>query len=178
MGADKGLMKIHNRAIISYLLDELKPLGMEFFIVANNPSYQAFGWPVYKDIVPDKGPVGGIYTALSIAKDEVLVLSVDSPFVSIKTIQTIIEQKVKDRINVVFSDEKMYPLLAIYPFSVIEKLGFKLVKNELKLMQFIEETGFHKIVVTLDEAEKINLNSPSDVEQTKRLLNDTNKDLR
>ena len=52
-------------------------------VAADTNRYSALGVPVWADLIPDSGPLGGIYTALvNATSSHTLVVASDMPFVS------------------------------------------------------------------------------------------------
>ncbi|HOZ97171.1 MAG TPA: molybdenum cofactor guanylyltransferase [Niabella sp.] len=162
LGEDKGLKLIQGKSLVAHLLNTLALLNVEVFIVANDERYMAFGPPVVADIISGKGPLGGIYTGLNIAGEDLLVLSVDTPFLSADNIHRVYQQHKSGRLTVAFFGEMMQPLLAVYPYLLKNKLATQLKTDRLKLMQFVEESGYDKISIALTEIEQLNLNTPED----------------
>jgi molybdopterin-guanine dinucleotide biosynthesis protein A len=83
-GADKGLLPLHGRPLIAWVLDRIAPQVDEMLISANRnlEQYREFGFPVLPDAMPDfPGPLAGLQAALEAARNP-LVLSVpcDTPF--------------------------------------------------------------------------------------------------
>jgi molybdopterin-guanine dinucleotide biosynthesis protein A len=59
-------------------------LGTEILLTTNNlEDYRYLGVPLFPDLIPDRGALGGLYTALSAAKNpHVAVVACDMPFVN------------------------------------------------------------------------------------------------
>ena len=76
MGRDKGLVPLKGRPMISYLIDTIVGLDLPVSIISNESGYESFGYPVFPDLVKDKGPLGGILSAFSNTEtDHCLILS-------------------------------------------------------------------------------------------------------
>lgn len=174
MGEDKGLKQLLGKPIISYLLDTLNFLDTEIIIIANNDEYRKFQKPLIPDFIKEKGPLGGIFTALSDAKEDVVIMSADTPFISFKNIISLIEKHQKDKITVVSSAKKHYPLFAIYPFQLIDTIKDNIENGNLKLFQFLEENGFNEIELELSPLEKLNINTKEDLEIAEKYLKNGN----
>ena len=86
MGQDKALMPFQGVPLIQYVLGRLAPLADEIIVTTNNPdAYRFLDVPLYPDIRPDRGALGGLYTALVSAKNDlVAVIACDMPFASIQ----------------------------------------------------------------------------------------------
>lgn len=84
MGRDKALMRFLDTTLIERVISRVAPLGDEVFITTNHPQqYLVLNLPLYPDILPGKGALGGLYTALKVAKNPiVIVVACDMPFVN------------------------------------------------------------------------------------------------
>lgn len=83
-GAPKGLAEVAGRRMIDRVADVLRETCDELLLVANAPTASAWlpGVRVAADVIPDAGSLGGIHAALSHARDAVLVVAWDMPFVT------------------------------------------------------------------------------------------------
>src|SRR5205085_999823 len=83
MRTDKAWLQFGDHCAIELVIKALHPIVDELAIVANSEEYGRLGLPVYADIVKNYGPLGGIYTALTHASnDKVLIVACDLPLVS------------------------------------------------------------------------------------------------
>ncbi len=83
MGSDKALLEVGGRPMIEHIIEQTKGLG-EQIIITNTPErYAHLGLPTFGDVLPDKGALGGLYTAIQVAATPyVLVLACDMPFIN------------------------------------------------------------------------------------------------
>jgi molybdenum cofactor guanylyltransferase len=83
-GHDKGLAALHGRPMVAHVLDRVAGLGSETLVVTNRPEdYNQFGQPLVRDVLPGRGVLGGLYTALHHASQPwVLCLACDMPLVN------------------------------------------------------------------------------------------------
>jgi molybdopterin-guanine dinucleotide biosynthesis protein A len=64
-GKDKVLLPFQGKPLIAHLCGILEPLVREILIVGHpRPEFEALNLRVVEDLLPDAGPLGGIYTAL------------------------------------------------------------------------------------------------------------------
>jgi molybdopterin-guanine dinucleotide biosynthesis protein A len=130
------------------------------------------------DLIPDKGPLGGIYTALSYCRtDRALILSCDSPLIQSKTLGEMIAQS-NGEILVGTLGDRIHPFPGIYPKSLLPQLKQNLKANLLKLQAFILNNP-HKLISldqisTNSELEFANINTPEELLawEKKESLND------
>lgn len=84
MGKDKALVHFLNRPLIQRVIERISPLADELLITTNHPKdYLFLGVPLFGDLLPGKGALGGLYTALSVAGSPLVgVIACDMPFVN------------------------------------------------------------------------------------------------
>ncbi len=84
MGRNKALMSFLGRPLIERIVERMAPIADEIILIANDPaSYRFLGLPLFADIYPEHGALGGLHTALTYASHPlVAVLACDMPFAS------------------------------------------------------------------------------------------------
>ncbi|GAB4433589.1 MAG: hypothetical protein Kow002_21020 [Anaerolineales bacterium] len=118
MGQDKALMPFLGRPLIQRVVDRLTPIADEIIVTTNAPdSYRFLGLPLHSDLIPGRGALGGLYTALSSAKHAtVAVLACDMPFASATLIEAMNRLLVREDADVVIPDSGggLEPMHAVY----------------------------------------------------------------
>lgn len=118
MGQDKALMPFLGRPLIQRVVDRLVPIAHEVIVTTNRPEeYRFLGLPLYPDIIPGRGALGGLYTALASATGEIVaVVACDMPFASATLIEAAIRLLVQEGADVVIPDSGsgLEPLHAVY----------------------------------------------------------------
>ena len=84
MGRDKALVPFMGVTMIEYILEQVIEFGNDTIIITNRPDdYQFLGFPLYPDVIPNWGALGGLYSAIYYASQDVcLVLACDMPFIN------------------------------------------------------------------------------------------------
>ena len=84
-GEDKGLIDLHGKPLLDYIIAGLKPQAGHILVNANRnlDRYRAFGYPVTEDIMGDYfGPLVGIATGMQVCRTPfILTVPCDSPFI-------------------------------------------------------------------------------------------------
>lgn len=173
MGTDKGLVLMNDIPMVERVISAVKKAGLsEIIIVSNNTEYKQFGLPVFPDVIPGKGPLGGIYTGLlksSTVKN--LILSCDVPFINETVLKMLIRNGSKSKVTIIKYENRTHNLIGIYDNSLIKDLGEHLISNKLKVGQFIEAHNpniidFKVFMPDLDEHILSNVNT---MEELKKL---------
>lgn len=144
MGQDKASMILGGKIVIQYVIDNLSFVFDEIFISGNHSNYP-ISKGIIKDVIIQKGPIGGIRSALEFCQEDIFVCSCDMPFVSSDLIKNILQKKIKNKINVVRFGEKIYPVLGIYPFSILNDLKKTIENGNLRMTSFLEQQNAHYI---------------------------------
>lgn len=132
MGEDKGLMLFEGKAMIEHIIKTVEPLVQEIIIIANNKEYHQFGYPVFEDIIKEKGPLAGILTGLKQStSDYNLVLSCDVPFVNNELIQLLLSHNAE--VVIPKKDNRTHQLIGVYNKSCIPTLKEELANDRLKI---------------------------------------------
>lgn len=167
MGSDKGLLMLNGKPMIQYIIDTVTNLNGSVAIISNNEAYASFGLPVYPDLIENKGPVGGIYTALSNSTTDLnLILSCDTPFISLKLIQSLIQNSKNVDVCIPSFKGRVHPLIGVYKTRTITSFKNSLAANSLKLMEVNQKLNMLTVKVEseFDQIELTNLNTKSDLE--------------
>ena len=68
MGRDKAFVDLAGKTLIEHVIEQAAPAWAraETILITNKPDAISTisGLPMYRDVLPDKGSLGGIYTAL------------------------------------------------------------------------------------------------------------------
>lgn len=150
MGTDKGLLKLNGKPFIKHICEALQPIvGSDIIISSSNKEYDGLGYTRVEDIIENKGPVGGLYSALKSSKTKLnLVLSVDVPLVSSELLEWVIENHDETfMVTQTAVGDKTSPLVAVYDRSMRIVCGEHMAGNQLKLQKMVEDVKHQTIVI-------------------------------
>lgn len=169
MGTDKGLLPLGGKPFVSHIYEAVKPIvGENIVIVSSNADYDFLGYTRIEDIVQDKGPVGGIYTALQHSKTKLnFILSVDAPLVSTELLLWILEnQDGSYQMTQVQLQDKAYPLIGIYDRSLVSIFDENTKKDRLRLRQVIKEIKHQTLLIPEKWSDQVqNINTPEEYQK-------------
>lgn len=141
MGQDKALLSVGGIQLIRRITDVFETLFDEILVVTNKTGrHSGSGYREVADIIPECGPLGGIYTGLSYAKSErIFVASCDLPFIKDSTVRIVINEPVDYDIVVPVDGSRLHPLHAVYSKGCIPYIR-KWLDNEMySITKFINE---------------------------------------
>jgi molybdopterin-guanine dinucleotide biosynthesis protein A len=170
MGRPKPFLPYEGTTMIEHVLNKVRDLFQEVLLVANEPDYfENLGVDVVKDILPFRGPLGGILSGLLVASNHhVFVLACDMPLVDRKLIREMTAQRHGSDAVVLAHDHGIEPLLGLYSKNCIKPLEESLFAGNLSLHDFL--SGLQAKTFTYndecDDANSLpsffNINTPQD----------------
>lgn len=103
MGEDKALKSFLGKPLIERVIERLTPIADELFVTTNQPNnYSFLNKRLVSDLIPDRGALGGLYTAIASATHPYVgIVACDMPFVSQMFFETATNWMVKDEADVV-----------------------------------------------------------------------------
>lgn len=167
MGQEKGLTLFQGIPMIRHLIGSTAPVASQQVIVGHHPGYHALGIPVIPDLIPDCGPLGGIYSALSHCQaSHALILSCDSPLIQTDTMKKLLSHE-WEGIVIGEVSGRLCPFPGIYPTSLLPLLRSGLERGEFKVQRFIGGQAHQVIDLATISAhpqhEFANFNTPEEV---------------
>jgi molybdopterin-guanine dinucleotide biosynthesis protein A len=175
LGTNKALLKIGEGTVMERILRCLTDVFSSILLVVQEDSFEAPSSyadrvSVVVDVVPEKGPLGGIYTALTYSPAPyVFVMACDMPYPSRELVLCLLSKARGREAVVPRRGEYIEPLFAVYARESREKIQPRLESNRLKIHDFLDELD----VLYLDEEEIsrcdpdfrsfFNVNTPEDL---------------
>ncbi len=168
IGGDKGLQTMHDRALISWVLDAVSRDSAEVFINASDGhgAYAHFGYRVIADQIHDwPGPLAGLHAALlCAATDYVMTVPCDTPFLPDDLIARLLDAQNLHSTEVVVAvaGGRRQAAVALYRKDVLPKLLVYLASGKRKVNDWLESLQLCEVVFD-NVAEFDNINSQEDL---------------
>ena len=146
MGRDKAVLEIGGKRLIDRLVEGLQQIFPEVIIVANTPGlYENLGVRVVPDLIPDKGSLGGIYTAATIASHPwAFVMACDMPFFNPALIQYL-GSLIDDWDAVAPYTDDWEPLYALYAKTCLPYMERQVHSDNLKIARFFSHVRVRRV---------------------------------
>jgi molybdopterin-guanine dinucleotide biosynthesis protein A len=152
MQSEKGLTLFLNKPFIEHIIDAVLPISSAIHLITNSSEYDYLKYDTIKDVINDKGPMGGIYSALVHSETDMnLILSCDIPLISKTMLRELIERHNSSFDVSIFEEtNRVHPLIGIYSKKVLPMLKIRIDANELKMMHFVSNSK-HQLIWIEDE---------------------------
>lgn len=173
MQSEKGLVLFQEKPFIEHIIKAIMPITEQIKLITASKEYDYLPYEKIPDIISDKGPLGGIYTALSHSETEFnLILSCDIPLISTELLQELISKHTEEAgITVFASESKTHPLIGIYSKKIVPIIKSAIDSDELKMMDLLAKVP-HQIL-NIEESENFPLTNINSADE----LNDLNINL-
>jgi len=139
MGRSKAFLPYRGTVMINHIIDVVRQLFAEAILVTNEPDlFDGLAIDIVKDILPYRGPLGGILSGLLIAGNyHSFVFACDMPFISREVIEAMVKQHKGSDLLVLKHDQGIEPLIGIYSKKCIKALEESLFVGEMNLHDFV-----------------------------------------
>lgn len=170
MGRTKAFLPYGGTTMIAHIVDQIGEMFSKTLLVSNEPDlYGDFEHDVVKDILPYRGPMGGILSGLLVAETEYsFVIACDMPLVSKKLVRDMTAARNGYDVVVLSHSSGLEPLFAVYSKSCIKPLEESLFAGTLSVQDLIG--GLKSTTFKYDESKYdqdvlppyFNINTPQD----------------
>jgi molybdopterin-guanine dinucleotide biosynthesis protein A len=178
MGQNKALMSLGGKRLVDRVVEVMRSAFDELLMVTNTPEvYADLGLPMVRDVWPDKGSLGGVYSAIyHAATPYCLVVACDMPFLRAAVLRYLITQMADYDVVVPDVLGELQTLHAIYSKACLQPIERRLAMNRLRIVGFFPEVRVR--TVTASELEPYdpellafqNLNTPEEFRAAEQRL--------
>ena len=167
-GVDKGLVPIHGRPMIAWVIDALRPQVSDVLINANrnHDRYGEFACPVIDDGDSDfRGPLAGMVSAMRAARTPyIAVVPCDSPLIGGGVVERLYAAAASSGapIAAAHDGERLQPVFALLSCDLLDDLAGYLDDGERKIDRWYDRHRYVSVDFS-DVAESFaNINAPDD----------------
>jgi molybdopterin-guanine dinucleotide biosynthesis protein A len=176
MGQDKAVVDLNGRTLLEHALAALREVCRDVAILGRHELYGSLA-PVYEDIFPECGPLGGIHAALAHSQTQFnLIIAVDTPFLAPKFLSYLAEKAITLGAVVTTPEIDNYtqPLCTVYSLDFLPIAEQALRLGNYKIVPLfpkgrtlvLKESELRRVAFAADMFE--NLNTPEDLERARR----------
>ena len=179
MGQNKALLPFKGQPLIQRVVDRVQLVADELLVTTNEPElYQFLNLPMFTDLLPGTGALGGLYTALSAASNPlVAVIACDMPFVSAGLLEYERDLCGADwDVVIPRLGSGWEPLHAIYRTETcLPKIRKALEENRLRMDSWFGEVHIRSLLeeeirrIDPDLRSFLNINTPEEFKQAEQL---------
>jgi molybdenum cofactor guanylyltransferase len=180
MGQDKALLPFLGQPLIQCVLKRVSPIAAEVLVTTNHPERYGFlNLPLIPDLIPGRGALGGLYTALHTASQPlVAIVACDMPFANpaLFAAERDILLKAKADIAIPHSGNGLEPFHAVYR----RKTCLAPIEAALQAKKWRVDAWFSQVkahILRPDEIRRFdpqldcfrNINTPEELKEAERL---------
>jgi molybdopterin-guanine dinucleotide biosynthesis protein A len=137
LGQDKANLVLAGRPLAQWVGDAVRPLVGECWLISNQPlEHVGLGSPLLIDLVPARGALGGLATAMLVARgSHVLLCACDTPFVRPALLEAMLAQAQKGGNDAVVcrSSRGLEPLPGVFSCRLLQRLQAQVEGKDLRL---------------------------------------------
>ncbi len=182
-------MPFLGRPLIERILERLSAIADEVVIVTNLPEgYRYLGMPLFPDVIPERGALGGLYTALKVATHpKIALVACDMPFASANILSAASDILQETEVAAVIpkTEHGLEPLHAVYRRQAcLPAVEAAIQADKWRMISWHQEVNIRylspKILKQLEPTgfTFMNLNTPDEFRQAEALENRINQETR
>jgi len=164
MGRDKALLPYRGTTLLEHIASIVRQAAGTATIIGDPDRYRNVGFPVCPDQILHCGPMGGIYTALSVtASDWNLVVACDMPMLSAPVLRRLIDHSFQSPSNCIVGTGpggEPHPLCAVYHRRCLPLLEQAVRDKRFRMKGLLSELDAEH--VALDPSALANVNTPGE----------------
>jgi len=166
---NKALLKIGGKSIIERVIGALSEVTANILLITNSPD--EFGHleiPMFGDIIPGAGSLGGVYTGLKVSKTyHNLIIACDMPFIRPSTLKFLIQQIKGYDVIIPVTPDGHHPTCAVYSKDCVKPIEAQIRSGNLKISDFFPNVRTRKIDFSIlhdryDQIMFFNINTKED----------------
>jgi ABC-type transporter Mla maintaining outer membrane lipid asymmetry ATPase subunit MlaF/molybdopterin-guanine dinucleotide biosynthesis protein A len=162
MGQDKALLPYRGTTLSAHVAAAVQETAGSAILLGDPARYGALGFPVQADLVSGAGPLGGLYTALTVTQtDWNVVVACDMPGVSASILDLLVERASTTSADAVVAagpDGEPQPLCAVYHRRCLPAVSTALQAKSFGMRDLLRELKIEAVLVEL--ASIANVNTP------------------
>ena len=166
MGRHKAFLDYRGRKFIELIRENMHTWFDDIFIVTNDKDlFSDYYDPVFEDIIPDIGPLGALYTALTMSGTEyVFCVACDMPYPNDSLISKLIQASYDRYYDCLVprGERGLEPLFALYRKSLLNLIREEITSIQLKISDIYTKCQTRYIDIPCDIQDIININTPED----------------
>lgn len=164
MGQDKTTVNFRGKSFLAHTTSLMESLGIDYYLSINASQKHLCGkYNGIEDRYGDKGPLGGIASALRELQCDLLVIPIDMPELSKAMLRSLLEAYLEvQKLSAYTFNDQIQPFPSLWPISCLPSTEEALSKGKLSVRQLVKDLDNHLVHYELGNFPR-NLNSPSDL---------------
>jgi molybdopterin-guanine dinucleotide biosynthesis protein A len=162
-GSDKARSLHHGIPLITGVARALEPVASRITVVAaTSGAYDDLGLHTIGDVLPEKGPMGGLLSAIDDCRGAQWLLLSACDWVGIQEpwARLLLARRQKSLQVVLFRSDRLEPLFALYHTSIRNTAARLIDDGRLKMIELIDSVKTDAIPAPGEWSDVVNLNRP------------------
>jgi len=163
-GYPKFYANFRGKPLIQWCIYNSFKISNSVFIISGRNSHSYFNQvQSFQDLYPDKGPIGGIYTALEIAQTPAIaIMPCDMPLLRPEFYQNLFNKLIDQRPIAAEYQGQIQPLVSIWPKQLSKKLKYYLNENQTNVQKVLRKMDVQICQISAKPLEFLNINTKID----------------
>ena len=163
-GYPKTFANFRGKPLIQHCIENAINISKNVSIISARNSTLSFNHvKTFQDLIPEKGPLGGIYTALKFSQTPMIaIMPCDMPLLDPNIYRGLYHtMTIPGPIAAVFH-QQIQPLVSIWPKRLINQLYYFLNNNQTSVYKVLRRLNFQEYQLTTKSMAFLNINTRKD----------------
>lgn len=151
-GEDKALATMDGITLIERAVSLLRQVQIDPIVITNKTrKYSFLNCQIERDLIPDMGPLGGIYTACELFKGSdstLLVLTCDMPHITVSELSVLMKDHERENKITLFDSgrNRLQPFPGVYESDLYADALCAFKKEKLSMQEFIRSVSNYRVI--------------------------------
>ena len=169
MGTDKSALELNGKTLLERQAEKLFAAGAKEVLLCGKSTIDLSHVIPIRDVLPNRGPLGGIYSGLLAAKySRAIVLSVDVPLLPSHVLRTLCEAH-RSGMTLLRHQNHIEPLIGMYDKRLVNSIYPLIQANSAPVKALLHTCNWQAVDYIGDEAMLCNCNTPDDWKKIQQL---------
>lgn len=174
MGQDKAMLTLNGKTFMDYICETCAEFEEKLIARGNQKEISQKDWRTISDIYMERGPIGGLHSALSVCQSDALFcISCDSPFVTSSLVEKLCKEMddMTDAVVVMEENGRMHPLCAVYQKNVASILEEQICNGNNRMMEALRHIQVKYVNISNATVHQLsNINTQEAYQQCKKSI--------
>lgn len=170
MGCGKAELRLLGKTLLEWQAEKLHSIGIEDIMLSGAECPGIAGARTVPDLLPDRGPLGGLHACLLAAENpSCVVLTVDTPLLPAEALRKLCDSH-KTGVTVLCRNGKQEPLTGVYDRSVCKEIAELIEEHSAPVRALQERVEWSAVEYSGPEKSMLNCNTMEEFRQAEQYL--------
>ncbi len=156
MGQKKETLDFFGESLAHFQAKKMQEIFTQVYFSSKSPLLNLPNFPTILDSSVEFAPIFGLESILETLKKDAFILSIDTPFLVKESITKIITSYQKTQKPTFAKNQKIHPLLGIYPYKALDFIKHQITQKNYRLRDLLALIDSHFVEIPHSQTQNLN----------------------